>query len=160
MGYYDDPKNVDQYEKMCKDYDGSQLYNVLEKHLTPNAKILELGTGPCHDLSFLSQKYTVVASDLSEEFIKRGKQKYPSVAFLQLDAVTLQTELLFDCVFSNKVLHHLTLQQLELSFQRQQSILNPKGLFAHTFWLGDEEMTMHDTYFLYHKTDCNGFCVR
>ena len=31
MEFYNDPVKVDEYEKMCEEYDGSELYNVLEK---------------------------------------------------------------------------------------------------------------------------------
>ena len=34
MNFYNDPEKVDEYEKMCEEYDGSELYNVLEKYLS------------------------------------------------------------------------------------------------------------------------------
>ena len=33
MEFYDDPVKVDEYERMCEQYDGSELYKVLERHL-------------------------------------------------------------------------------------------------------------------------------
>lgn len=151
MGYYDEPENVDQYEKMCQEYDGSQLYLFVEKHLPTGSSILELGTGPGHDLQYLNENYNVTGSDLSKEFIKRLQQKYPTVTVHQLDAVTIDIKEQFDCIFSNKVLHHLHVEQLEKSFERQKEVLKPNGIFAHTFWIGEEDMNMHGMFFKYHE---------
>lgn len=153
MGFYDDPANVDSYEKMCEGYDGSELYNVLSRHLEPGSSMLELGTGPGADLRHFQTQYEVTGSDLSEEFLKRGRLHFPDVTFHQLDAVTLNINQPFDCIFSNKVLHHLNMEQLEESFRRQTQVIRPGGLFAHTFWMGDKEMTMHGMYFLYHNRE-------
>lgn len=153
MGFYDDKKNVDQYISMCDGYDGSNLYALVEKHLSVGSSLLELGTGPGFDLAHWKDKYKVTASDLSEEFIKRGTINFPDVEFKHLDAVTIDVEGTFDCLYSNKVLHHLNLEELERSLQRQKQVIAPGGLFAHTFWLGEKEDTMHGMYFLFHDRE-------
>ena len=58
-------------------------------------------------------------------------------AFLELDARTLETDLTFDCIFSNKVLHHLSEEELAISLKRQWELLPRGGLVAHSFWKGD-----------------------
>ena len=55
--------------------------------------------------------------------------------------------------FSNKVLHHLTLENLRNSLKRQQQVIARNGLFAHTFWLGDKEFTMEDMLFVFHNRE-------
>jgi len=153
MEFYNNPVKVDEYESMCKEYDGSKLYNVLENHLTVNKTLLELGSGPGYDVHYLKDKYKVTGSDLSDEFLLRCKKKYTEVPFIKLDAVSLNTENVFDCVYSNKVLHHLTLENLEKSLKRQQQVIVGNGLFAHTFWLGDKEFTMEGMLFIFHNRD-------
>ena len=59
----------------------------------------------------------------------------------------------FDCIYSNKVLHHLTLENLEKSLQRQQQVIVNNGLLAHTFWLGDKELTMEGMLLIFHNRD-------
>ena len=76
MEFYDDPVKVDEYESMCEEYDGSELYNVLARHLVDGLTLLELGCGPGNDINFFHKKYTVTGSDLSDEFILRSKKKY------------------------------------------------------------------------------------
>ena len=153
MDFYNDPVKVDEYETMCEEYDGSELYRVLDKHLIDNSSLLELGSGPGNDIYYLKKKYKVSGSDLSDEFLIRCKKKHSDVPFINLDAVSIKTDKLFDCVFSNKVLHHLTLEELEKSFKRQQEVVVTNGLFAHTFWLGDKEFTMEGMLFIFHNRE-------
>ena len=153
MEFYDDPVKVDEYEKMCEEYDGSEIYKVLGRHLVDGLTLLELGCGPGNDINILHKKYTVTGSDLSNEFILRNKNKHTDIPFIKLDAVTIKSDDVFDCVFSNKVLHHLTLENLRNSLKRQQQVIARNGLFAHTFWLGDKEFTMEDMLFLFHNRE-------
>ena len=54
MGYYDDPKNVEEYVKMAESYDGQELIDVLHRYLPDGASVLELGMGPGKDYLLLS----------------------------------------------------------------------------------------------------------
>ena len=150
MNFYNDPEKVDEYEKMCAEYNGAELYSVLEKHLTEGTTLLELGSGPGNDIDYLRKRFDVTGSDLSDEFLSRCMSKYKSVPFLKLDAVSIDTNEMYDCMFSNKVLHHLKRGELEESLKRQKKVIKPNGLFAHTFWLGDKEFTMEDMLFVFY----------
>jgi cyclopropane fatty-acyl-phospholipid synthase-like methyltransferase len=151
--FYNDPVKVDEYEKICDEYDGSELYAILEKHLSEDSTLLELGSGPGNDVNYLYKKYRVTGSDLSDEFLFRCKKKFNNVPFIKLNAVSIETDKIFDCLFSNKVLHHLTPEDLKKSFARQQKVLIRDGIFAHTFWLGDKEFTMEGMLFVFHNRE-------
>lgn len=151
MKLYTDPSQVDRYEKMCTDYDGSALYQVLSRHLKEKSTLLELGCGPGNDITHLQGKYVITGSDLSDEFLIRCEKRFKHIPFIKLDAVSINTNQKFDCVFSNKVLHHLKIDQLERSFKRQQDVIKRNGLFAHTFWIGEKEFIMEDMLFVYHN---------
>jgi cyclopropane fatty-acyl-phospholipid synthase-like methyltransferase len=115
--------------------------------------VLELGSGPGNDINYLNKKYSVTGSDLSDEFLIRCKKKHKDIPFIKLDAVSIRTDKSFNCIFSNKVLHHLTLEELEKSFKRQQEVIVQNGLFSHTFWLGDKELTMEGMLFIFHNRE-------
>lgn len=151
MDFYNNPDKVDEYEKMCEEYDGTELYNLLSKHLQNDSTILELGCGPGFDIHYFKDNYRVTGSDLSDEFLSRCIKRFPGLDFLKLNAISLETNKMFDCVFSNKVLHHLTTEELEKSLRRQKEIINESGLFAHTFWIGDKEFEMEGLLFLFHN---------
>lgn len=153
MGFYDEPENVDRYEKMCAEYDGALIRTALENHLEPGQTVLELGCGPGNDIQWLQQQFGVVGSDTSSEFLDRCRRRFPNIEFTELDAVTIETDRQFNCLFSNKVLHHLSLDDLVFSFKRQTQVISAGGMFAHTFWIGDYEEEKQGLYFRFHDRD-------
>ena len=40
MSFYDDPENVKKYIEMCNDYDGSNIYEALSRHLPKRSTLL------------------------------------------------------------------------------------------------------------------------
>lgn len=150
MNYYDDEKNVNHYLQMAKGYDGQELINLLRHYLPAGSTVLELGMGPGKDLKILAETYQVTGSDRSAIFIERYRQQYPNADLLQLDAQTLDSDRRWDAIYSNKVLHHLTRDQLRQSFEQQAGRLNDAGLLCHSFWLGEEEYDMHGLHFVYY----------
>jgi len=153
LGYFDDLENVQEYIKMVDGYDGKELIAVLENYLNPGSSLLELGMGPGKDLDLLQKEYTVTGSDSSEVFLELYRKQNPAVDLLKLDALTLNTDRKFDCIYSNKVLHHLERDTLPASLKKQQELLNPDGILFHTFWKGEGEETHHDLLFVYYTQD-------
>jgi len=153
MDFYNDPEKVDDYEQMCDGYDGSELYAVLGRHLEDASTLLELGSGPGNDIAYLRRRYRVTGSDLSDEFLSRCRQRFTDTPFLKLDAVSIDTDETYDGIFSNKVLHHLTQDELAQSFKRQQDVIKSGGLFAHTFWLGGKAFEMNNMLFVCYEEE-------
>ncbi len=153
MAYFDDEENVTEYIKMAEGFDGRALIPVLRAHLKDNSTLLELGMGPGKDLELLSAYFRVTGSDNSKVFIERYQAAHPDADLLWLDAVSLETERKFDCIYSNKVLHHLTKAELQDSFQKQEKMLNPGGFLFHTFWFGDTEEDYSGLRFVYYTPE-------
>ena len=150
MNYFDDPKNVDDYIKMVEGNDSGYLLGKLEKYLSPGSTLLEIGTGPGKDLDLLRLRYEATGSDLSQVFIDKYLTVNPQATVLKLDAVTLNTNQKFHCVYSNKVLHHLPKDQLPISFYNQDKILESGGIVMHTFWYGDKIESFDGLLFVYY----------
>jgi len=153
MNFYDDPENVKTYIQMCEGYDGINIYQLLSKHLPAKSTLLELGSGAGLDIEYLKKKYSVTGSDLSDEFLKICKEKHPDITFLKLNALKLEVDKKYNCIYSNKVLHHLTEKELKQSLNQQMKILIANGLIAHSFWLGEENQEMNGLLFTYYKKD-------
>ena len=153
MGFFDTQKGVDEYLKMVEGFDGAELIKILEKVLPKTSSVLEIGMGPGKDLDILSKTYSVTGSDNSQIFLDRYKMQNQNADLLKLDAVTLPTERTFDCIYSNKVLHHLTTDNLKTSLKRQKEILNPNGILFHSFWKGDKTENMEGLLFVYYELD-------
>ena len=153
MGYFDDEKNVKKYIQMAEGYDGRALVDILRDYLKKGASVLELGMGPGKDLEILSENYQVTGSDNSEAFIERYRKHNPDADLLVLDAVTMDTPRRFDSIYSNKVLHHLTKEELRISFHRQAGVLTSPGIALHSFWYGDKEEFFEGLRFVYYTED-------
>ena len=138
MGFYDDKETADQYIEMAKGYDGRELIDVLQSLLSPDSRVLELGMGPGVDFAMLSEKFRATGSDNSAYFLDRYRKIDPDADLIKLDAVTLDTERQFDCIYSNKVLHHLEPDDLAASFAQQRKLLPAGGLIMHSFWRGSD----------------------
>ena len=139
MGFYDTEDGVKEYVEATEGYDGAELVKILTKHLPKGATVLELGTGPGRDLELLSRTHQVTGSDSSAAFLDLYRKKNRQADLLLLDATTMESDRRFDCIYSNKVLHHLTKDELKTSLQKQRAILNTDGLLMHSFWYGKKE---------------------
>ena len=153
MGYFDERKHVDEYIRMADGYDGRELIDVLKKHLAPASMVLELGMGPGKDLDLLAKSYTVTGSDSSQIFLALYREHHPEADLIALDAVTIDTDRIFDCIYSNKVLHHLSKPDLHQSFLSQRERLSIGGVLMHSFWLGNKEEEYQGLRFVYYEED-------
>ncbi len=136
MGFYDDEKTAREYIAMAEGYDGRDLIKILRRHVPQGACVLESGMGPGTDLNILKRHFQATGSDISRFFLERYRDSDPDADLIRLDAVTLDTERSFDCIYSNKVLHHLTNEELTQSLCRQKAILSSMGFIMHSFWRG------------------------
>jgi cyclopropane fatty-acyl-phospholipid synthase-like methyltransferase len=155
MGYFDDEKNVKDYIKMLEDYDYDPmvLINILKKHLKKGSTLLELGMGPGQDLDILRKYFNVTGSDSSQIFLNRYLKKHPESDIIMIDAKDIKIKRKFDCIYSNKVLIHLTKEECYSSFKQQNNILNSNGILFHTFWYGKKTEKYHDLLFTYYTED-------
>jgi trans-aconitate methyltransferase len=143
MGYFDTEESVQEYMEMAEGFNGAELIQTLAGFLQKGSTVLELGMGPGKDLDILKSSYTATGSDNSQIFLDRYRKDHPDADLLFLDATSLTIERKFDCIYSNKVLHQLTREQLRETFHQQKQILNPGGLIAHSFWYGTEPEEYH-----------------
>ena len=152
-GYYKTKESVEEYVRLAKDVNGGLLIEDLKKVLIANSTILELGSGPGSDWEILCKSYKVIGSDNSTEFLNHLIANHPQGDFLLLDAVSIITDKKFDGIYANKVLHHLTNQELEKSILRQHKILNPKGIICHSFWKGEGSEVFKGLFVNYHDKE-------
>ena len=148
--YYLSKKHVMEYINMAEGYDGRELIEILKKHLPQRSTVLELGMGPGIDLDILKNDFDATGSDLSDIFLNMYRAKHPNADLIQLDAEKLITNRTFDCIYSNKVLHHLSTKKLKQSIKKQKDLLNNNGILFHSFWQGDKDETYKGLRFVYY----------
>ncbi len=138
MGYFDTDAGVNEYIRLAEGYDGRALIGKLQDHLPEGSTVLELGMGPGKDLQLLQDYFEPTGSDSSEVFVNRFSKAHPQADVLVLDAITIQTDRRFDALYSNKVLHQLTKDELNQSLASQHRVLNENGVALHSLWHGEE----------------------
>jgi len=153
MGYFDSEKNVLKYIEMVEGYDGTELINELRPYLKDGSTVLEIGMGPGIDHDILKEFYKVAGSDSSTIFVNRYKKTHSDADVFILDVNEMKLDRKFDCIFSNKVLIHLTKDECLKSLKKQKKILNPKGILFHTFWHGNKIEEHHGLLFSYYTND-------
>lgn len=137
--FYQTEETVQQYLELADGYDGALVVDKLYRHLSSQSNLLELGSGPGKDLALLKPLYNVTGSDFSPLFLSKIAKEQPEIPLLELNAVDIQTDLRFHCIYSNKVLHHLSKDELKQSVANQLKRLEPGGLVCHSFWKGEGE---------------------
>lgn len=153
MGYFDDKAHVAEYIKMVEGYDGTWVVDQLRSYLKEQSTVLELGMGPGTDLDLLQQYFRVTGSDSSPVFVNRYKTMHPTADVVVLDATQLRVDRRFDCIYSNKVLIHLTKDECKRSLSLQKKVLNPGGIVFHTFWVGDKTEDFDGLLFVYYTRE-------
>lgn len=136
MSYFLDEENVKEYIEMTREYDGRFLINKLHDYLLKNSTVLELGSGTGRDLAILAEDYDVVGSDNSNIFIEIYKRKNSNIDIMYVDATKMDIDRTFDCIYSNKVLNHLTREDFIKSLHKQRGKLNKDGIIFMTLWKG------------------------
>jgi len=148
--YYKTKESVEEYIHLAKDVSGKELIDQLKQVLPANSRILEIGSGPGTDWKILDTSYKVTGSDNSIEFLNHLRSENPNGEFFELDAVSLETDKNFDGIYSNKVMHHLTDEELVASAKRQSEILNADGIICHSFWKGEGSEIFKGLFVNYH----------
>lgn len=153
MGYYNTNKGIEEYILRSQDWKSPKIDKILKKYLPKHATLLELGMGPGRDFELLQKIYQSTGSDKSKRFLERYKKTHKGSKLVKLDAITIRTNKKFDCIFSNRVLHHLTKPELKRSLARQKEVLNQDGIVFHTFWKGKITEKKRGLLFVYYQKE-------
>jgi cyclopropane fatty-acyl-phospholipid synthase-like methyltransferase len=148
---YKSKESVEEYIRLSKDVNGSELIAKLKMFLPPNSSLLEIGSGPGTDWNILKGSYKVIGSDNSKAFLSHLIANNQTGRFLELDAIRINTDEMFDGIYSNKVLHHLKDNELIDSIQRQYDVLNSQGIICHSFWKGEGSEIFKGLFVNYHS---------
>ncbi len=148
VSFYMNEDNVEAYKEALKGYDGSWLIKKLTEQLDSGKDILELGMGTGLDYELMTESYNVLGTDNSPVFIEQYKSKNPSSNVIVLDARNICLNSKFDCIYSNKVLHHLSKKDFIKSLSEQYDALKDDGIIFMTLWHGEYnvELIFDDTF--------------
>lgn len=121
----------DQWQGMGKWYH-QRLQEIYRFHVTPNQNILELGCGDGRLLAAL-QPARGIGVDFSEEMLRRAKQAYPHLEFLQADAHDLsQLSETFDVIILSDLVNDLW--DVQRVFEQIKHLCHPRTRILLNFY--------------------------
>ena len=126
-----------------------EFYEIFEKYLKPNSKILDVGFGSGRDsLYFKNKGYTVYAIDPIKEFCDNAKSMgLDNVIQMSIEDIEYNNE--FDAIWACASLLHLKSNQLVDVFNKCYKALKDNGVMFVSFKYGDFEGVIDDRYFTY-----------
>ena len=125
------------YSIMLLFFKNTFVVDTFIEKVDQSKEVLEIGSGTGKDYETLSKHYNITGSDYSDAFLKILRKKFKGQQFYKINALTMESEKHYDVIYSNKVLQHLTPEQLEKSLLAQYEILNKEGLLFHAIWKGN-----------------------
>jgi len=129
---YNDPGIVADYDQRAELHDAERL--LFDAYLRQSMSILDIGVGAGRTTPYLSKLAArYVGIDCSEAMIARCREKFPTMSFLQMDAVDMSAfpDCAFDAVvFSFNGIDHIASEDARAKCLRECSrVLRPDGVF-------------------------------
>ncbi|MFQ5493182.1 MAG: methyltransferase domain-containing protein [Candidatus Dojkabacteria bacterium] len=111
----------------------------------PPAKVLDVGTGPGHDASYLKEKYSVTGIELSKKFAAIAKFENPELEIINADIVdTALPENTYKGIWARNSLHHIAGTDLESVFAKLAAALVEGGILYVIVREGEGEFVEED----------------
>jgi hypothetical protein len=125
------------YEKVAKIYNEERAGKLVSQKqldefmsLVPTGPVLDIGTGPGYDLSYLAQKYKMHGIEYSKEMAKIAKFENPEAQISECDIVTCHLEKnAYQGIWSRDTLHHVAKADQQAVFKKIADALAPGGIF-------------------------------
>ncbi len=172
---FEDPvlRTINSYDQVAEEYtartriEGDRKFceKMLDRTsdiLPPKPRIIDLGCGDGRDVAYLGRKGAdVVGIDLSAEMVKLARRANPHQTFLKMDMRnTVFPDESFHGIWASASIIHIPKAQIHTLEREVYRILEPQGVFAFSFKLGEGEgfekcgaMKEHPRYFVYHTLE-------
>lgn len=110
-------------------------------HLTPGARVLELGCGGgTRETRELAKRFQLTGVDLSTKQLERARERVPGATFVHGDLTSIDFDAgSFDAIVSFYVFNHVPRELLPDVLARCHAWLSPDGWLLSAFGVGDTE---------------------
>ncbi|MEP7103820.1 MAG: methyltransferase domain-containing protein [Candidatus Dojkabacteria bacterium] len=131
-------KTLETYQKIASEYHSSRVGKLVSQEQLDEfisfvhapAKVIDIGCGPGHDMTYLSQKYAVDGIDYSPRFVDIAKLNNPDSNIIMADIVQYDLgKEKYKGVWSRDTIHHIKAKDLDLVFKKIADSLVEGGIF-------------------------------
>jgi trans-aconitate methyltransferase len=108
-----------------------RVASLIEREVPKNGRVLDLMCGPGYLVGEIARKrgdLVLEGVDISEEFTRHARRKYPGISFHAADALSWEDVKKNDMVVCTGGVHHLPYGKQPLFLKRLPSFLNRKGM--------------------------------
>ena len=137
-------KNVAAYAARFDNYEVYQrkITDFQKKYIPKGATILDLGCGPANNiktLADLDDTLTFTGIDLSDEFIRLAKQRFPQFSFLHQDICDLHLTRTYQTALASFCIVHLDNNETENFLRTISELLDDNGYLYLSYMNGDSQ---------------------
>ncbi len=103
------------------------------------ANILDLGCGPGNSITTILKRNpdcTFTGVDLSENFLKRARKRFPQFTFIQKNILDIPLDIKYDVVVASFCIVHLTDEETEKLLSRISKVLKENGTLYLSYMSG------------------------
>lgn len=148
-------ETVKYYEEHAQEFiestisaDVTELYELFEKHLTPDSIILDLGCGSGRDSKYFVEKgYRVVAIDPSAAMCEQTRE-LAHIPVYQMKAEQMNFSNEFDAVWACASLLHVPLEEQKNVLQKITEALKPGGVLYASWKYGEGKQIQDERCFI------------
>lgn len=151
LRYY--KKHAHEFSKKTENLDLDNIRQLFIHHLSPGARILDLGCGSGRDsVAFLSAGYKVTAIDASPAMVHLALKLGIKARVMKFDEMRFKSE--FDGIWACASLLHVPKKEISSVLIRCEKALKPGGIFFITLKEGTGERIAEDErFFSYYKLE-------
>lgn len=136
-----------EYFKASEGLEAKLLMARLEKYLEASSSLLDLDGEQSVELMYLRDNLAMHGTEYKEKILN----SYETNTEIPNSVKNVFRK--FDCIYSNKVMTHITENQVIESAAKQYNRLNPGGLICHTFWRGDSDVEVNGEKTYYYELE-------
>lgn len=136
-------KNADKYAKKFNNYEiyRNRISDFQKKFIPHGTHILDLGCGPGNNIKTLHERdntCSFTGVDLSSEFVKISKQRFPQFDFYEQDIRNLKLKTSFEVVIASFCIVHLTDAETHEFIRNVSKSILQNGYFYLSYMNGDK----------------------
>ncbi len=137
-------KNAQNYADMFDSYApyATKISDFQNSFIADGANILDLGCGPGNNINTIIKhkpNCRVTGIDLSEQFIKIAKKRFPQFQFMQKHILDISLNTKYDVVLASFCIVHLTNQETGELFNKISTVLKDKGTMYLSYMNGSNQ---------------------